>query len=364
MKHLLLLLLLLLGCVSVVAQTVPVGISYQGRLTDASNVPSPDGTGYELEVRLWTVATGGTTPIWAARYAGIPVKSGSFNLILGSPGGVAIGGAISDLKTVFATAPITYLGITVTKSSNGASIANPTEILPRQQLLSTPYAFRAELAASVDANSILSASIKDGDIKSQDLATASVTLNNLDTGSVDSSKVVDLSLTSADIAVGAIAMNRLAAEYAVFTDEKPVNTNGGSAATGWQTRALTATAALAGPSISRSGNVVTLQPGTYFVDASVPSYGSGNHQAVLRKIADDSTVIRGTSESSDTAGNNAASRSLIKGYVTITVATSFDIYHYTRSGNSDTGLGTGTQYSGVPRTEPSVFTTVHIFRIK
>lgn len=141
-------LILSLACGSIVLgqTTVPSGMTYQGRLTDANSNPLPDGNGYEVEVRLWTTSTGGTTPIWAARYSGIPLKSGAFSLILGSAGGAAIGGAIIDLKTVFSTSPSTYLGLTITKNGGGVAISNPSEILPRQQLLSSPYAFQSEKA--------------------------------------------------------------------------------------------------------------------------------------------------------------------------------------------------------------------------
>lgn len=137
-------LVLLTGCMMAAAQTVPNGMTYQGRLTDASNAPVPDGNGYEIEVRLWSASTGGTL-LWGTRYTGIPLKNGTFNLILG-PGGTPIAGAsTTDLKTAFITSTV-HLGLTTTKTATGAAVTSPTEILPRQEIFSTPFAFRSDKA--------------------------------------------------------------------------------------------------------------------------------------------------------------------------------------------------------------------------
>lgn len=134
-----------LSIVTTQAQTsVPNNMTYQGRLTDANGVALPDGNGYEVEIRLWNSATAGTL-LWGTRYSGVPLKNGAFNLILGS-GGTAISGAVTtDLKTAFNTVPV-HFGITVTKNPAGEAIAGPAEILPRQQVFSSPFAFRADKA--------------------------------------------------------------------------------------------------------------------------------------------------------------------------------------------------------------------------
>ena len=150
------------------AQTVPSGMTYQGRLTDASNAPVPDGTGYEIEVRLWSAPTGGTL-LWGTRYTGVPLKSGAFNLILGSGGTSIPGAATTDIKAAF-NIPNTngiHLGLTTTKTATGAAIPSPTEILPRQQIFSTPYAFKA---ATVEPNAVDSTVIKDQSIVLADLS--------------------------------------------------------------------------------------------------------------------------------------------------------------------------------------------------
>jgi hypothetical protein len=130
------------------ADSVPALVNYQGRLTDASANNLPDGTGYELEVRVWSAVTGGTL-VWGARYGGIVVKSGAFNLILGAAGGTPIAGAaVNDISFAFADAG-RYIGLTLTKNATAQAIASPTELLPRQQVLSVPYATVAKTAETV-----------------------------------------------------------------------------------------------------------------------------------------------------------------------------------------------------------------------
>ena len=48
--------------------------------------------------------------------------------------------------------------------------------------------------------------------------------------------------------------------------------------------------------ISLAGGVLTLSPGTYRVDATVPSYNSGTTQAFLWAVNDNSSIIAGTSD--------------------------------------------------------------------
>jgi microcystin-dependent protein len=158
MRNFLCFLLLTLTASLVQSQSVPTLTNYQGRITDANGSAVPDGNSYEIEVRLWSSATGGTTPIWATRYTDVMVKNGALNLILGGGGSPITGAITTDLKTAFATSSV-YLGMTVTKGATGTPIANPSEILPRQQWMTAPFAFRAE-------------SVTDGSIEKIDLSAA------------------------------------------------------------------------------------------------------------------------------------------------------------------------------------------------
>ena len=124
--------------------TVPAGMTYQGRITGTDGNPAPDGTGYAIEVRLWNAPTDGTL-VWGARYSNVQVQGGAFNVILGAAGGEPVeGAAVNDLSFAF-NSPERYIGLTVLSKADGTPIPSPTEIFPRQQILSVPYAVQASL---------------------------------------------------------------------------------------------------------------------------------------------------------------------------------------------------------------------------
>lgn len=339
------------------AQSVPTGVAYQGRLTDASNAPVPDGTGYEIEVRLWSASAGGTL-LWGTRYTGVSIKGGAFNLILGAGGTSISGAATTDLKTVFNT-PAVHLGLTATKNAAGAAIPSPAEILPRQQMVSSPYAFRTEVSATVEPASVLTASIKDGEVKFADIGAGEVRTASLADGAVTAAKILDGTIVSNNIAPQGIAPDRLAVDMALLVDEKPSGTNGGSsAAAAWLQRTLNKVDASQGSSISLSGNAITLKTGTYLIEARVPAYTVARHTCAIRQSVSQTPVIRGTSEHSDNANQTHSS---LSGLVTVTNPTeTFELWQYTQSAVSTIGLGIATSAPGTSE----IYTTVKITRIK
>jgi hypothetical protein len=134
---------------ALLAQPVPYLINYQGRLTDASGQPLSNGT-YAVQFRLWNKplpGQAGESLVWGQQ-SKVTLVDGVFNAILGAPGGIAIqGAAVNDLGFGFAE-PERYLGLTVVELYDGKPISESQrkEILPRQQLLSAPFALRAERA--------------------------------------------------------------------------------------------------------------------------------------------------------------------------------------------------------------------------
>lgn len=275
--------LLLLSTGLVGAQTVPTAIAYQGRLTDASTAPVPDGTGYEIEVRLWSAPTGGTL-LWGSRYTGVPLKSGAFNLILGSGGTPIPGATTTDLKAAF-NAPTIHLGLTTTKSATGASLLSPSEILPRQQIFSTPYAFRAETAANIQTDGVLSSTIKDGEVKNADIAT----------DAVNGAKIAGQSISNTHIVPGSIMPDRLSPTVSVFSQQQANGTSPQTAKRGWQKRELNTAEVSIGSGIvlDDATDQISLAAGVYEIHAEVPYYmqyyagGVGSrHRAGIRRISD------------------------------------------------------------------------------
>ena len=114
------------------AQTVPNLMNYQGILVDASGVPLTI-TSANLTFNIYNADAGGSV-IWGPQtLSGVPVVSGRFNVNLGPTdgGGRALSSAFGGDGA--------YLQIQV----NGNS-----PVVPRQRVLSTPYALSAANAAN------------------------------------------------------------------------------------------------------------------------------------------------------------------------------------------------------------------------
>ncbi len=134
------------------SQPVPYLINYQGRLTDEASRPLANGAD-GVEFRLWNRAVAGQegqTLVWGQRYE-VSLLDGVFNVMLGAPGGSPLpGAAVNDLQFAFGDAE-RYLGLTLARLPDGTVVgdAQKREILPRQQLLSAPFALRADVAAQL-----------------------------------------------------------------------------------------------------------------------------------------------------------------------------------------------------------------------
>jgi hypothetical protein len=116
--------------VSVVhAQSVPPLMNYQGRLTDEAGQQLPNGA-YRVAFRLFAEPIQGI-PLWLEEQS-VSLLQGNFNAVLGT-----VNPAITDAFN----GANRYLELTVLKDTSGATINRP--LLPRQQILSAPYAMTA-----------------------------------------------------------------------------------------------------------------------------------------------------------------------------------------------------------------------------
>jgi microcystin-dependent protein len=145
--------LLLMGCSIAIstaasAQSVPPLINYQGRLTDQTGAALSGGL-YIIQFRLWNdpTAKAPANLIWSQQQTMAVQTNGVFDVLLGASTGSQIPSdfpTFTNVTSAFASSNV-FLGVTVTMS-NGVTIANPSEILPRQQLLSVPFAVSAQQA--------------------------------------------------------------------------------------------------------------------------------------------------------------------------------------------------------------------------
>jgi len=126
----------------------PERMTYQGFLTDVNGVALGETAprNYTAIFRVYPVATGGA-PSWTEQQT-ITVDKGYFSVLLGE--GSAVGSeARPALSSVFTgtTASDRYIGITI-KGPSTVGTAD-VEILPRLQLMASPYAFLATKANAV-----------------------------------------------------------------------------------------------------------------------------------------------------------------------------------------------------------------------
>ena len=171
------------------AQTVPALVNYQGRLAN------PDGTAlatgdYQLTFRVYDAATNSTGLVWgpqvfdgstgAGRGSRIPVVQGYFNVMLG---------------------PVDTNGVSLANAFNSTNrfveirVGTNNPILPRQQILSAPFAFNSAKLAGYDWSAVFGTNDPvNGRIPGAKLADGSVTAlqiaSNVFTGQVFASNQV------------------------------------------------------------------------------------------------------------------------------------------------------------------------------
>lgn len=133
--------------------SVPLFMSYQGRVTDAAGVGIGTGVPVNRKVifRLYSSSTD-TAALWTEEQT-VTISDGEFSVLLGlgiQPiTGLYANAAHPPLNAAFAKSGTDrYLGITV-DGGDGTINASDTELTPRQRLATTAYALRAASADSV-----------------------------------------------------------------------------------------------------------------------------------------------------------------------------------------------------------------------
>lgn len=134
---------ILFFALAIFAEAQPDYVNYQGLLKDAEGQPLSTGH-YQMEFNIYDEATGGGTLIWGPFFYDdgsgdghakeVPVSNGRFNVILGPKD--TSGRYLSDSFG----GDMAFVEI---------SVAGGDPILPRQQILSTPYALESANAKTL-----------------------------------------------------------------------------------------------------------------------------------------------------------------------------------------------------------------------
>lgn len=200
----------LLGIAHAQTTAVPDYLSYQGRALNADGTTIGSGTPVNRTVtfRVWDHPSNSLMAnlIYSEQQV-VTISNGEFSALIGAGAattGTALGYSESTkgVPTVKISSPSVfgaatrYLGVTI----DDGTAAVDNEISPRQQFVTSSYAFRAKVAESVDANAISSAMLATGAVGSNQLAAASVTSAKLGTSAVLTANIGDSNVTTGKIA--------------------------------------------------------------------------------------------------------------------------------------------------------------------
>ena len=201
---------LLVGTTHAQTTAVPDYLSYQGRALNADGTTIGSGTPVNRTItfRVWDHPSNSLVAnlIYSEQQV-VTISNGEFSALIGAGAattGTELGYSETSkgVPTVKISSPSVfgaatrYLGVTI----DDGTAAVDNEISPRQQFVTSSYAFRAKVAESVDANAISSAMLATGAVGSNQLAAESVTSAKLGTSAVLSANIGDSNVTTGKIA--------------------------------------------------------------------------------------------------------------------------------------------------------------------
>jgi formylglycine-generating enzyme required for sulfatase activity len=199
---------------------VPDAVSFQGRaLTATGEAMGKDGAVNRMfTLRIWDDATStdAANLIYSEQQV-VSIVDGAFNVLIGT--GTATNGTKFSYSETAKGPPTVkigdagvfggasrYVGVTI----DDGTTAVDNEILPRQQVVSAPFATRAKLTEGVEAGTITSAKIANNAVTPTQLGDGAVITSKLEDGAVTTTQLADGSVTSAKIATGEITAAQLA----------------------------------------------------------------------------------------------------------------------------------------------------------
>ncbi len=215
-RHLLAALLLGLPlAASAQSSAVPVRISYQGKVTDATGTPVGNTSAVNRVVtfRIWDSPTAVTAAnrLYSEQQT-VTISAGEFSVLIGAGSAVSGENNLGSLDAIF-NGETRFLGITI----DDPGVSPDPEISPRQQIVANAFAFRAKVAESLANQSLTSTMIANNAVGTAQVADAAITLGKVATGAVDTTKLTDNAVTGAKIANTTITANKLGADVGLWS---------------------------------------------------------------------------------------------------------------------------------------------------
>jgi hypothetical protein len=315
----------LLGSAHAQTTAVPDYLSYQGRALNADGTAIGAGTAVNRTItfRIWDHPSNGLAAnlIYSEQQV-VTIANGEFSSLIGAGAattGTPLGYSEStkgvptvkiSSASVFGAAT-RYLGVTI----DDGTAAVDNEISPRQQFVTSSYAFRAKVAESVDANAISSAMLATGAVGSTQLAAASVTNAKLGTDAVlttnignlnvTTAKIADLNVTTGKIADANVTTAKIADANVTTAKIADLSVTTGKLADASVTGIKIASATIAAANLA-TGAVTS----TGILDGTIATADMADSAVTTAKIADSSVVT------ADLADNSVTSAKIANGAVT------------------------------------------------
>ena len=192
---------------------VPDRMNYQGRVSNSSGaIGAGTAVNRLMHFKFWKSPTSTAAgDLLYSESTTVTINDGNFSVLLG--GGGQIGSEPHVFANAFNSADL-FLGITVDLDDNG-SMANDTEISPRQQLVTSAFAFRSKVAEGVDAGAITATMLANTAVTANKIAVGAVNVTHLAAGAVKGGNdldgnpnlrgmIVDGSITAYDLATNSV----------------------------------------------------------------------------------------------------------------------------------------------------------------
>jgi len=145
--------------------------------------------------------------------------------------------------------------------------------------------------------------------------------------------------------------------FAHFREEQVAGSNGGSSVSGTQTRILNTTMTNNITGCSLASNKVTLDAGSYFLDAKAPVYRGAASRAFIYDVTGAAIALLGCNGFTDAASGDVTYDS-VKGLFTLSVTSDIELRQYINTAKALDGLGVQSADG-----EVSVFSDIQIWRL-
>ena len=203
------------------SSAVPTLVSYQSRVTDASGnlIGAPTPVNRIALFRIYDSA-GGSARLYSEQQT-VTIANGEFSILLGTGTqiGTDTGNTFSTFNAAVFAGATRFLGVTI--DDGDGNPFNDPEMSPRQQLATTPFAFRSAVAESVALGGVNALSLANNSVGTAAIASAAITNEKLAANAVATTQLADNAVNTAKLTANAVDSSKIADGSIVLADLSP-----------------------------------------------------------------------------------------------------------------------------------------------